>query len=443
VSDIVLRSRRVVTPRGLHAAAVHVEGGIVRAITNWADVKEQSHVTDVGDAVVMPGLVDTHVHVNEPGRTEWEGFDTATRAAAAGGVTTLLDMPLNSIPATTTVAALEVKRRAAEHHCWVNTGFIGGVVPGNARDLAPLHEAGVRAFKCFLVPSGVDEFPAVDESDLREALPVLAQLKAPLMVHAELPPFIPDTYSGDPRRYDTWLGSRPDDAELHAVELVARLAEEYGATIHIVHLSSERTLRILREARERGVAITAETCPHYLTFSAEEIADGATQYKCAPPIRVAKTRDALWRALLDGEIDGVVSDHSPCPPDLKCETTGNFFDAWGGIASLQLGLPAIWEGARARSIGPERLAAWMSAAPAKLAGLQERKGCLVPGCDADIVVWNADAEIVVTPEMLEHRHKVTPYLGRHMHGQVQLTYIGGSLVYDHGRFVGTPHGALI
>jgi allantoinase len=352
-------------------------------------------------------------------------------------------MPLNSIPATTTVAALETKRRAAEHRCWVNTGFIGGVVPGNTRDLEPLHEAGVRAFKCFMVPSGVDEFQPVGESDLRKALPILSKVGAPLMVHAELSRFIPSTSSGDPRRYDTWLSSRPDDSELHAVELVAHLAEEYAATVHIVHLSSERTLRIIKEARERGVAITAETCPHYLTFSAEEIADGATQFKCAPPIRAAKTRDALWDALLDGQIDGVVSDHSPCPPDMKCETSGNFFEAWGGIASLQLGLPAIWEGARARGIGADRLAGWMSAAPAKLAGLQERKGCLEPGCDADIVVWNADAEIVVTPEMLEHRHKVTPYLGRRLHGQVQQTYVAGTLVFDRGRFVGTPQGALI
>ena len=443
MSDFVLRSRRVVTPRGLHAAAVHVEGGAIRAVTNWADVREQTRVTDVDDCIVMPGLVDTHVHVNEPGRTDWEGFETATRAAAAGGVTTLLDMPLNSIPATTTVASLDVKRRAAEGHCWVNTGFIGGVVPGNTSDLEPLYSAGVRAFKCFLVPSGVDEFPAVDEDDLREALPVLSRIGATLMVHAELPHLISDSISGNPRRYASWLASRSDDSELQAVELIARLAGEYGATAHIVHVSSEGTLRILREAHERGVAITAETCPHYLTFSAEEIADGATQYKCAPPIRVAKTREALWRGLADGEIAGVVSDHSPCPPDLKCEDSGNFFEAWGGIASLQVGLPAIWEGARTRGFGAERLAEWMSVAPAKLAGLQDTKGSLAPGRDADIVVWDADAEIEVTPEMLEHRHKVTPYLGRRLHGEVQQTYVGGTLVYDRGNIVGTPQGALI
>ena len=443
MSDFVLRGRRVVTPLGIHAAAVHVENGLIRAVTNWADVDGEQHVIDVDDAIVMPGLIDTHVHVNEPGRTEWEGFDSATRAAAAGGVTTLLDMPLNSVPATTDVAALDVKRRAADHRCWVNVGFIGGVVPGNSRELRALHDAGVRAFKCFLVPSGVDEFPAVTEKDLREALPVLAELGAPLMVHAELPWVSADGLDGDPRRYKTWLGSRPDECEVKAVELTMRLAEEYGARVHIVHLSSARSLRILREARHRGVVVSAETCPHYLTFAAEEIADGDTCFKCAPPIRVGETREALWQGLADGDIDGIVSDHSPCPPELKCEDSGNFFEAWGGIASLQLGLSAVWEGARARGFSVERIAQWMSVAPSHLAGVDGSKGRLAAGFDADIVVWNADAPIVVTPDMLQHRHKITPYMGRTLHGEVLATYVAGQLVYDHGHFTGAPNGRLL
>ena len=443
MSDLVLRGRRVVTPRGIHAAAVHIEGGVIRAVTNWAAVDGVHNVVDVDDAIIMPGLVDTHVHVNEPGRTDWEGFETATRAAAAGGVTTLLDMPLNSIPATTTLEALDAKRRAAQKHCWVNVGFIGGVVPGNAQELGPLHVAGVRAFKCFLVPSGVDEFPSVSEDDLREALPVLAELGVPLMVHAELPTLVADTSGRDPRSYATWLASRPDVCEVAAVELMVRLAEEYKARVHIVHLSTERSVRVLRDARRRGIAVSAETCPHYLTFSAEEIADGATSFKCAPPIRVANTREALWRALLAGDIDGIVSDHSPCPPELKCERSGDFFEAWGGISSLQLGLSAVWTGAHSRGIPVERIAAWMSAAPAKLAGLHTSKGRIEPGYDADIVVWDADSTIVVAPESLQHRHKVTPYIGRKLLGEVLATYVGGRVVYEKGRIVGAPGGKLL
>jgi len=441
--DLVLRGRRVVTPRGIHAAAVHIAGGVIRAVTNWADVNAVHDIVDVDDAIIMPGLVDTHVHVNEPGRSDWEGFETATRAAAAGGVTTLLDMPLNSIPATTTVEAFDAKRRAADKHCWVNVGFIGGVVPGNAEEIRPLHVAGVRAFKCFLVPSGVDEFPSVSEDDLREALPVLAEIGAPLMVHAELPTLLADTSGRNPRCYATWLASRPDVCEVAAVELMVMLAEEYKARVHIVHLSTERSVRVLRDARRRGVAVSAETCPHYLTFSAEEIADGATSFKCAPPIRVANTREALWRALVAGDIDGIVSDHSPCPPELKGERSGNFFDAWGGISSLQLGLSAVWSGAQSRGVPVERIATWMSAAPARLAGLDKSKGRIEPGYDADIVVWDADSTIVVAPESLQHRHKVTPYMGRKLHGEVLATYVGGRVVYEKGRIVGAPGGKLL
>jgi allantoinase len=423
-----------------------VRGEIIARVGEWNDVGDGATLVDGGDWLVMPGIVDTHVHVNQPGRTEWEGFETAALAAAVGGVTTLFDMPLNSIPATTTVAALDEKTKAAASHRRVNLGFLGGVVPDNVDQLRPLYEAGVRAFKCFLVPSGVDEFPAVAERDLRAALPVLAALGAPLMVHAELPERViaatPAT-SNERRQYQRWLASRPDAAETEAVALMARLAAEYGARVHIVHLSSAQSLPLLREARARGVSVSAETCPHYLTFSAGEIPDGATHFKCAPPIRGAATREALWDALVQGDIDMVVSDHSPCPPDLKHLDSGDFFAAWGGISSLQLGLAAVWDGARRRGIAAERLAGWMSAAPAALVGLERSKGRIAPRFDADLVIWDPDATFVVGDHPIHHRHKLMPYLGRTLHGLVQATFVRGRPVYADGTFADCVAGALI
>lgn len=421
--QLAIRSRRVVTPEGVRAASVHIVDGRIERVGAWDDTPPDVKHVDAGDMVVMPGLVDTHVHVNEPGRTEWEGFETATRAATAAGVTTILDMPLNCIPATTTVAALEAKREAARGKTVVNVEYIGGVVPGNSGELEALHGAGVRAFKCFLSPSGVDEFPAVSESDLREAFPILARLGVPLMVHAE----DPSRLAGDGRSsrvYADYLASRPVTAEESAIALLVRLLEWCPTRVHVVHLSSARSLAIIAAARDRGLPITVETCPHYLTFAAEEIPDGATEYKCAPPIRAAAERDALWSALVGGEIDLVASDHSPCPPAMK-ETGGDFFAAWGGIASLQLSLSAVWTGARVRGVKPERIAEWMSSAPAKLAGLEESKGSLARGFDADIVVWDPDESFVVEAAKLHHRHKVTPYLGRTLFGTVHSTFVGG------------------
>jgi allantoinase len=384
---------------------------------------------DAGEYLVMPGVVDTHVHVNEPGRTEWEGFDCATRAAAAGGVTTILDMPLNSIPATTTVAALEIKRRAAKDKSVVNVEYIGGLIPGNSGELEGLRDAGVRAFKCFLSPSGVAEFPAVTESDLREAFPILERLGLPLMVHAEDPAGILPGPAGGSRRYADWLASRPVAAERSAIEMLVRLMESWSARVHIVHLSSASSLDVVRSAKGRGLPITVETCPHYLTFAAEEIPDGATEYKCAPPIREAREREALWNALIAGDIDLVASDHSPCPPMLK-DPGGDFFAAWGGIASLQVSLPAVWTGARSRGIGPERIAEWMSAAPARLAGLGDRKGQIEEGYDADITIWDPEKIFTVNPAALEHRHAVTPYAWRELYGAVVSTYVAGRPVYS-------------
>ena len=436
----MFRSRRVVTPEGVRAAAVHVHDGIIRRVAAWDDVPRGEAVEDVGDLVLMPGLVDTHVHLNEPGRTDWEGFATGTRAAAAGGVTTLLDMPLNSVPATTSRAGLVAKREAASGQCSVDVGFIGGVVPGNAHHLARLRSSGVLAFKCFLVHSGVDEFPGVHEDDLREAFPVLATLGVPLMVHAEHPAHIgtaPGTGAAD---YAPYLASRPPSAERAAIDMLVRLVEWCRLPVHVVHLSSAEGLDAVRAARARGLPITAETCPHYLTFSAEEIPAGATEYKCAPPIRAAAERTALWHGLLHGDIDLIVSDHSPSPPSMK--SGGDFFAAWGGIASLQLGLPAVWTAASARGAGLGELAGWMCSGPANLVGLGRRKGHIAAGRDADFVVWDPAASFVVEPSRLLHRHPLTPYAGRRLRGVVSATYLRGRIAYRDGELA-PPRGELL
>jgi allantoinase len=442
-----IRSKRVVTPEGVRAATVHIRNGVIESVAGYNDVPSGKFIYDAGESVVMPGLVDTHVHINEPGRTEWEGFETATRAAAAGGVTTLIDMPLNSIPATTTAAALEIKRKAARNKCWVNVGFWGGVVPGNAHELRALHRAGVFGFKCFLVPSGVPEFEHVGEDDLRVALPKLAALDSPLLVHAELPNRIEQETArlakADPKKYKTWLWSRPPGAETKAVEMMVHLAREFKARVHIVHLSSELSVPLIWRAKKDGVRISAETCPHYLFSASGSIWSGRTEYKCAPPIRDSRNKKRLWTALSRRAIDFVVSDHSPSPPAMKCLDTGDFFKAWGGISSLQLGLPAMWTKSRGRNYSFNHLARWMCSGPAQLAGLERHKGRIAVGYDADIVVWNPEKGFVVTPKMLHHRHKLTPYLDEYLRGVVEATFLRGEMIYDRGRFLGTPRGALL
>ena len=442
-----IRSKRVVTPEGVRAATVQIRNGTITAIAGHNDLPSGKHIYDAGESVVMPGLVDTHVHINEPGRADWEGFETATRSAAAGGVTTLVDMPLNSIPATTTAAALESKRAAARKKCSVNVGFWGGVVPGNAGELRALHRAGVFGFKCFLVPSGVPEFAHVNENDLRAALAELAALDMPLMVHAEMPGPIDEATSkvrnSDPTKYRTWLLSRPPSAETEAVELMIRLAREFNARVHIVHLSSDLSVPLIQRAKKEGLRITAETCPHYLFFASRSIRSGQTEFKCAPPFRDLQTRKKLWAALGKGAIDFVVSDHSPSPPALKCLDTGDFIRAWGGISSLQLGLPAVWTKMRQSNDSLKRLARWMCSGPAHLAGLEKYKGAIAVGCDADIVVWNPEKRFVVKPGMLLHRHKLTPYAKQSLRGVVEATFLRGEMIYDRGRFLGTPEGRLL
>ncbi len=440
--DLIIRGRRVATVGGVRPLALHVRDGRIASVADFDDVPDNFRVVEAGeDSIVMPGLVDTHVYVNEPGRTEWEGFETATRAAAAGGVTTIVEMPLNSIPPTTHLESFRVKLAAAQGKCRVDVGFWGGVVPGNLAEIEPMFAAGVVGFKCLLVHSGVDEFPNVTEEDLRAAMPELKRLGAVLIVHAELPAPIEQAMNAhagrdaiDARRYATFLQSRPREAEDEAIALMIRLSRETGARVHIVHHSSADALPLLRQARSDGVRITAETCPHYLAFAAEEIPDGATEFKCCPPIRERENREQLWEALGSGLIEMVVSDHSPCPPAMKQLEAGDFLQAWGGISSLQLRLPVVWTEACERGFSIEQLVEWLCHAPARLAGLERRKGTLEPGYDADVVIWNPTETLRVEPSMLHHRHKLTPYAGRTLSGVVEQTFLRGELIYERGRF---------
>ena len=446
--DLIIRAQRVVTPEAIAPASVHISDGRIIAVAAYDQIPAGCAVEDVDNAsVVMPGLVDTHVHINEPGRTEWEGFASATRAAAAGGVTTIVEMPLNSIPPTTTLDGFNAKLAAAQAQCSVDVGFWGGVVPGNTGELEPLTEAGVLGFKCFLVHSGVDEFPNVTEENLREAMPELRRLGAPLIVHAEVPEPIDKALerekSADPRKYATFLGSRPREAENRAVELMIRLSRETGASVHIVHHSSADALPALRQAKAEGVPLTIETCPHYLCFAAEDIDDGATEFKCCPPVRERENREQLWGALDEGLIEMVVSDHSPCPPAMKQLDTGDFLQAWGGISSLQLRLPVMWTLAGERGYTINHLAEWLCRAPARLVGLDKRKGAIAVGHDADITIWNEAATFRVEPSMIHHRHKLTPYNGQTLSGVVERTYLRGRKIYERGQFNEKPAGRLL
>ncbi len=420
--DLVVRSRRAVLPEGTRPAAVAVSGPTIAAIADYAEPLEGASDVDLGDLALLPGLVDTHVHVNEPGRTEWEGFATATRAAAAGGVTTICDMPLNSLPPTVSVAALADKRAAAAGKCWVDVAFWGGAVPGNTDALRPLHQAGVTGFKCFLIDSGVPEFPPLEAADLRSVLGSLAAMDALLIVHAEDAAEV-KAGSASGRDYGSFVASRPPVAERRAIEKVIGAAAATGARAHIVHLSAAECVAMIAGAKGAGIRLTAETCPHYLYFAAEQVPDGATEFKCCPPIRDAANREALWRGLEAGVIDCVVSDHSPCPPELKAP--GDFGAAWGGIASLQLGLSAVWTVARRRGRTLDEVVQWMATAPARLAGLSA-KGSLAVGYDADLVAFDPDETYLVEAARLLHRHPVTPYAGRTLTGRVRQTWLRGT-----------------
>jgi allantoinase len=445
MSRLVIRGQRVVLPEGEQAASLHIDRGVIVRVAGFDAGTEGAPVVEAGELVVLPGLVDTHVHVNDPGRAEWEGFDTATRAAAAGGITTIVDMPLNSVPPTVTVAALEAKRSAAHGRVHVDVAFWGGIVPGHEQHIEPLALAGVRGFKCFLAPSGVDEFPCVSEADLRRALPALARASAgrlPLLVHAEDPTALVAA-AGPPRAYATFLAARPAAAEARAIELIAALSAEYHVHAHIVHVSSGEGLDVVARARAAGVTMTAETCPHYLTFTADDVGDGETAFKCAPPIRAAAHRARLWDGLRAGTCDLIASDHSPAPPSLKAVESGDFLAAWGGVASLELSLAAVWTGACARGLPALDVAQWMSRRPALLCGLGDRKGALQVGYDADVVLWNPDARCDVDSRLLQQRHKLTPYSGRTLRGAVNATFLRGERIWDGHGLTAPGRGRLL
>ncbi len=440
----VFLSRRVVTPHGIKAAAVLVEDGRILDIVATNQLPAHISVTDFGEAAILPGLVDSHVHINEPGRTEWEGFRTATRAAAAGGCTLLVDMPLNCLPATTTVAALETKRRAANGQCHVDWMAWGGVVSDNQEHIEGLAAAGVPGFKCFLIHPGIDGFTMVNERELRAALPHLARTGLPLLAHAELPGPVDAATSrlagADWTKYATYLGSRPDEAELSAIQLMISLCREYHFRLHIVHLATSQALDMLRAAKSEGLPVTVETCPHYLHFASEKVPDAQTLLKCAPPIRNHVNREKLWQGLREGVIDLVATDHSPCPPEMKRLGERNFRTAWGGISSLSLALPVMWTEAKGRGFTLIDIARWMAEGPARLAGCESQKGCIAKNFDADFVVFEPEIEFTAAEDRLFYRHRVSPYLGEKLCGVVKATYLRGSCILGDGIFPGEPIG---
>ncbi len=440
-----ISSNRVVTTDGIRAGCLLVKDGLIFDMVSADKIPAGITVHEVGNSVVMPGLVDSHVHVNEPGRTEWEGFETATKAAAAGGITTIADMPLNSNPVTTRLDALEEKLAAASGKLSVDCAFYGGVVPENTASLESLIEAGVRGFKCFLIHSGIDDFPNVTEADLNLAMPVLAKHKIPLLVHAELEcaDSHPEDWSEHSSSYNAFLKSRPRRWENDAIDLIIRLGQKHNCPVHIVHLSSSDAISAIQKAKASKTNLSVETCPHYLTFASEEIADGDPRFKCAPPIRERENREKLWQALLDGTIDFVVSDHSPCAPSLKFLSEGNLQKAWGGISGLQFVLPTVWTQAKKRGVSIEQLTKWICQAPAEFLGLSGSKGSLKPGTDADIVVWNPEASTKIDASIIHHRHKVTPYDGMQLFGLVEKTFVRGHLVFDNGKFSSAPIGKFL
>jgi allantoinase len=445
-----LRSRRVITPLGEQDTTVVIEGEFIAAIKPAHQLSADVPLEDLGDLALLPGLIDAHTHINEPGRTDWEGFATATRAAAAGGFTTLIDMPLNCLPETTNVAALEQKRAAAQHECMVDYALWGGCVDGNQNDLEPLARAGVPGFKSFLIYPGCDGFTSIDRDNLERALPHVVRTGLPLLVHAELEASIHaasrhlNATNADWRQYATYLASRPDQAELEAIALLIELCRQYRFRLHIVHLSTAQALPMLRAAKAEGLPLTVETCPHYLHATAEDIPDGATLFKCAPPIRSAANRELLWAALEDGTLDLIATDHSPCPPHMKRLDEGRFDQAWGGIASLSTALPILWTEAHARNCNLTQLAQWTSAAPATLAGLSHRIGSITPGKHANLVAFDPEATFTVSEDILHYRHKISPYLGQTLRGSVQSTWLRGERIFHRTSagdiFPSTPHG---
>jgi allantoinase len=444
-NDFALHSTRVLTENGLKDLSLRIQNGKITEIHEGLIPAAGFPVQDLGDLVIMPGLIDPHVHVNEPGRTEWEGFETITKAALAGGITTLVDMPLNASPVTTTAAALQQKIQSTKGKLYCNCGFWGGIVPDNLNDLEELIKAGVLGIKAFLTHSGIDDFPNVTLAELRKGMPVMARYKVPLLAHAELdsPHTGQAIFEKNPTSYMAYLGSRPKIWEDKAVELLISLSAEFNCRVHIVHLSSADSLPQIKAARDKGLHLTVETCPQYLYFSAEEIPDGNTLFKCAPPIREKANNDKLWKALKDETIDFIATDHSPATPELKKTTSGNLKEAWGGIAGIQFSLPVIWTAARKRGFSLKEVSALMSSHVADFIGFGHRKGLIRKGYDADLVVWNPEEQFTVEAASILFRHKITPYLGQHLYGKVKQTYVGGVKAFSEENISAPPSGKVL
>lgn len=444
--DTAIKSERVITPNGIKKAVILIKDGCIEDVVK--DLPEvDSRVIDVMDKVVMPGIIDPHVHINEPGRTDWEGFDSATKAAIAGGITMLVDMPLNSSPVTTSAKAFDEKIKAAKEQLHTNCGFWGGIVPGNENEIESLIEKGVLGFKAFLTHSGIDEFPNAAEEDLRKAMPLIAKHGLPLLVHCELSSSL-QSRGVEADAYQEYLFSRPKKWEDDAIALMIRLCEEFNCRTHIVHLSSADAIEQIIRAKQKGLQLTVETGQHYLYFTAEDIKDGQTQFKCAPPIREKENNEKLWRALKEAVIDFVATDHSPVPPELKELRSGNFMKAWGGISSLQFALPVLWTAAKRHDCSLIDMAKWLSENPAGLPGKKNAvaagsKGKIQKGYDADLVVWDPEKKFIVTKEMIHHKHKITPYLGEELNGVVEQTWLNGEKVFDSGKFLHLNKGKLV
>jgi allantoinase len=433
VFDIAIKSSRIITPDGEKSGVVIIKDGLIIDVAASL-YNEDERVIDVHDKILMPGVIDPHVHINEPGRTEWEGFNTATKAALAGGITTLVDMPLNAFPVTTTAKAFDEKLSAAKKNLHTNCGFWGGVIPGNENEIEALIGKGVLGFKAFLTHSGIDEFPNVTEDDLRKAMPIIAKYNLPLLVHCELTDNR-QLATGNSRSYQNYLASRPRKWEDDAIVLMIRLCEEYTCRTHIVHLSSSNSIEQIAKAKQKGLPLTVETGQHYLYFTAEEIKDGQTQFKCAPPIREKENNEKLWQALKNGIIDFVATDHSPATPVLKELQSGDFMKAWGGIASIQFALPVLWTAAKKRGCTLNDIAKWLCENPAKLISKQNSKGKIAKGYDADLIVWDEKKSFHVTENIIEHKHKMTPYLNEELFGVVEKTYLSGENIFDKGAMV--------
>lgn len=447
-----IKSKNILTPSGFIDGYVIIAGGKIVDVIPDNNLENSSSPfsknwdgTNVGEKIVMPGIIDPHVHINEPGRTEWEGFDTATKSAAAGGITTMIEMPLNATPVTTTKSSFAVKLAAAKNKIHVNCGFWGGVVPDNINDLEELLENGVFGLKAFLTHSGIDDFPNTNAEHLRKALTILKKHAKPLLVHCELDSVHDDLklLEQHPTSYSAYLKSRPKSWEDKAIKLMIDLCRETGAHVHIVHLSSANSIEQIRKAKAEGLPLTVETAQHYLFFNAEDIPDAATQYKCAPPIRESENNEKLWSALLDGTIDFIATDHSPAPPASKEIESGNFKKAWGGIAGLQFSLPVVWTKMKEKNIPVQNMLKWLCENPGKLCGLNYSKAKIEKGLDADLVVWSPEKKFKAEQKDILHRHKITPYLNRELFGVVEQTYIGGKKIFDNGSFINLNAGKIL